>query len=458
MNWEFYNYLIHLKKHIMKKFVTLLYSLFYFQLLLGQGYTDRIYSDPGFRRGVDIQKTLDGGLILLGQAYDPSLDFDSIVCTKTDLWGNIEWTKIFGGEFIDWDGSRLIPTLDSGYVIFGSGMGPTGASPLVKLNSNGDTILCKDLFVFGGCYFTDGAQTPDSGFIMLNQQFSTLVKLNSNADTIWTSQCYPNMPTSYGSAMSLLSNGVIVAGVRDSLVLLCKTDLSGQVIWQKEWQVGNHPYPVTVAETSEDGFIIMGPTLDTTQWYTMLVKTDAAGDTLWTKKHPHLNSFFTRGIITPDNGYMIATLTDTSSHAVAIKFDSLGNVQSTFQFGNSSDAVSLTMIDSSNFAIVGQSFSSGVNLYFARTGVQTSIENIAKEQDVFLYPNPSENLVHIHGNVQGCVLKLYDAVGKEVFNKKLVDGEDIKLNQLTPGVYFYTITNFENSTFISKGSFIKTTK
>ena len=377
----------------------------------------------------------------------------SLVLTKIDEWGNVQWSKIYGEEFYDWDGMKIIPTIDSSFLVVGSGMGPNGYSPLIKFNSIGDTILCKDVPMFGGPFFTDGAQLQDTGYIMLNTFYSTLVRLNSAGDTIWTKQCTQNF-NNYGSALLVSTNSYVIVGSQDSLISICKTDTSGQIMWRKEWYIGDHPFPVTIEQTIDSGYVIMGQMLNNaSQWFNMIVKTDSMGDTLWTRLYPNNYALYTRGIVTQDNGFLIGTLTDTSNNAIALKFDSLGNFDWSFEFGNLTAANSICEIDSNNFAIVGDADQIGANMYFARTGIQTHVENINLKSQAVVYPNPVVDKVFFQTDINGYKVIITDITGKKIIERNKMEVNYIDVRELKPSTYFYTLVRNEKAVF--SGSFIK---
>lgn len=75
----------------------------------------------------------------------------------------------------------------------------------------------------------------------------------------------------------------------------------------------------------------------------------------------------------------------------------------------------------------------------------TNISIVSSTNNAFaLYPNPAQNILHIQGEIQdGFQLQLFDLLGKEikVFN---LSQNQIELNHLKRGVYFYNIKNAEN--------------
>ncbi len=67
------------------------------------------------------------------------------------------------------------------------------------------------------------------------------------------------------------------------------------------------------------------------------------------------------------------------------------------------------------------------------------------EENLFLYPNPSQGIVHLSKKLsQSCDFVLYSALGQELFNEILnLDTEEIDLSKNASGIYYYTL-EFEN--------------
>ena len=70
-----------------------------------------------------------------------------------------------------------------------------------------------------------------------------------------------------------------------------------------------------------------------------------------------------------------------------------------------------------------------------------------KDSDIFIYPNPANNLVHING-VEAAEVQVYNALGQVV---KTVRGtNDIDVSGLAEGVYLLRMTDKEGNSYLEK--------
>lgn len=151
----------------------------------------------GIENGKAVTRALDSsGYFIAGLRNNLDSSGYDVLLVKTDLNGNLAWSKTFGGT--NWEMSHSIASFqDSTYLIAGEtfsfGAGQKDVY-LIKVNSNGDTIWTK---TFGG---------PDNdyaNYVMIDRYNNALVigstqsfgagnydayfiYLDANGDTIWT--------------------------------------------------------------------------------------------------------------------------------------------------------------------------------------------------------------------------------------------------------------------------------
>ena len=102
-----------------------------------------------------IQLTHDGGYIACGTTFTFGSGIGDVYLLKLDPAGNIQWTKTFGGS--GWErGNFVQQTFDNGFIITGYSTSFTAASGriyLLKTDSLGNVSWSK---IFGGVMGEEG--------------------------------------------------------------------------------------------------------------------------------------------------------------------------------------------------------------------------------------------------------------------------------------------------------------
>jgi hypothetical protein len=208
----------------------------------------QVYPGYGDTIAHSIVQTSDGGYIFAGTMY---LDNDPNIGTKyglTDIWGvkldptgNIQWSKLLGGDGWDftsfWTDDTIQQTTDGGYVVIGSttsdsegDVGPNHGSGdvwVVKLDNTGNITWQNPL---GGTDTDLGmsiSQTPDNGYIFAGVTYSD----NSG-----------DVGPSYG-------NGDYWVG---------KLDPNGNLQWQLPLGGSAYDQAESIQPTSDGGYIVSG--------------------------------------------------------------------------------------------------------------------------------------------------------------------------------------------------------
>jgi len=248
--------------------------------------------------GYSVQQTSDGGFIIAGKTYSYGAGSSDIILLKTDANGDSIWARTFGGTDMD-EAYSVQQTMDGGYILTGITISDsTGLSDilLLKTNPNGDSLWAK---TFGGNQLDIGEsvqQTADSGYIIVGYTLSYgaggdvyIIKTDINGDTIWT-KIYGDVFTNYGrSVQQTTDSGYIITGYTDpywgtTYAFLIKTDVNGDTIWTKNYHNGMG-IGSFVQQTTDGGYIIAGYNwrYGFNSYDVFLIKTNAIGDTIWTK-------------------------------------------------------------------------------------------------------------------------------------------------------------------------------
>jgi len=143
----------------------------------------RTYGGNGYENGQNFIQTSDGGFAVIATttSYAPGGQAD-IMLVKTDSNGYFEWSKTYGGAFVE-VGKEVIELADHGFLLvgytqsFGSG-GDCGALGtcydryLIRTDSVGDTLWTKTYGRYGIHDWAEGAfVTNDKGYLLYGQSF-----------------------------------------------------------------------------------------------------------------------------------------------------------------------------------------------------------------------------------------------------------------------------------------------
>ncbi len=289
----------------------------------------KTYGGWAVDQGFGICSTTDGGFILTGQSSSYGTQ-SQVLVVKTDSVGDTLWTRTYGGN--GWDqGNSVQQTSDGGFIVAGwtSSYGALEAY-LIRTNSMGDTLWTRTYGLDGGVDAITVEQTSDGGYIFVGSVYSSvtwkwdvyLVKTDLAGTVEWTKR-YGGSRDDRGSWVEQTTDGgYIVCGYTESFapfsgVYLIKTDPQGDTLWTKALDASGCYMAVgdCVRQTTDGGYIIIGSSIcypEPGHYDLILIKTNANGDTVWTRHYgEHYEDFGNAVRQTPDGAYVAVGMTQS---------------------------------------------------------------------------------------------------------------------------------------------------
>jgi|GEM_PF-1068529 len=120
-------------------------------------------------------------------------------------------------------------------------------------------------------------------------------------------------------------------GAGNSDAVAVKTDAAGNVLWSKVYGDAEEQTALSIVETNDGGYLILGETqsLDTTGRDIFLLKVDAVGTTQWSKTYRGTNGEYAGKLLKAGNDYFVTGYTwsfGTASDYLLMKTDESGNI------------------------------------------------------------------------------------------------------------------------------------
>jgi hypothetical protein len=327
--------------------------------------------------GNSISQTYDEGYIVLGYTKSIGAGKEDVLLIKTNSNGDTLWMKTFGGANDD-GGNSIQQTTDGGFIIAGSttSFGAGGSDVyLIRTNAKGDSLWTK---TYGGIKDDEGRSvqpTSDGGYIVSGTQTKAtgikdvyLIKTDANGDSLWT-RTFGGVNDEEAYTVQLTSDGgYIICGYTKNFnlggrdVYLIKTDANGDSIWTRTFGGVNDDEGRSVQQTSEGGYVIGGYTKSfgagKSDFY--LIKTDANGTLTWSKTFGGANDDGAYSIQqTTDGGFVIAGYTTISGNrdAYIIKTDKKGNGLWSKNFGGVNDQVCYSVQETTDGGYIALGYS-----------------------------------------------------------------------------------------------------
>lgn len=391
---------------------------------------------------------------------------------KTDVVGNVTWAKQTSGLY----GPYVIrQTNDGGYIMTGGAL----ARFVGKLDHNGNFTWNK----FYNIYWTSGVgqgnttdirQTSDGGYILVGYTYMygaggadyCLTKTDNSGNVLWY-KTYGGPGHDLAECLQIAPDGgFIISGRTQSFgagswdMYVVKTDALGNLLWSKTYGGADNDYSTAIVNTSDNGYLICGPSLSFTGGplnKVCLIKTDSSGSLSWSNAYLYsANTNMANALQTSDGGYIIGSSYSFGPNGalMLMKTDTAGNI-GCFQYPAPITEVSPLTQVSTPTDTVYEMPDSMINISVTVTsGLTISVPCITNLQEhselsLTLYPNPvSDNLTIELSDVnfsdkEYCVLNMY---GQEVLKGKVYFQKyNVDFSMLADGVYIIEIKDLKNA-------------
>ncbi len=269
----------------------------------------------------------DGNYVVAGYSSSWSAGDTDIYVIKIDPAGNLIWEHTIGGSRGDEVGYCVREVPDGSYRIAGT-TDAYGSNDVLLAGIAADGSWTWEHPYDSPAYqsASELAVTPDGYLLIVGSDFSTgvdvyLLKTESDGDTLWT-RTYDFGQRDYGVSVKPVGySAYIVAGYSEAVIApfynasLLHLQTDGDVNWSKFYGGSGDDYGYSVQVLVDGGFVFTG----LTESYgagggdVWLVRTDANGDTLWTKTYGGMNTDIGREVqATSDGGFIIGG--NTSSY------------------------------------------------------------------------------------------------------------------------------------------------
>ncbi|MFN8154166.1 MAG: T9SS type A sorting domain-containing protein [Bacteroidia bacterium] len=458
-------------------------------LLLFLFYCSHVSGQPGF-----VQEYNHGNTYLVANSVTENIDgtfyiagtYDTILVGAPGLWGFIKktssagvelWTRYytFPGTF-GVDFKKIIALADgnllaAGTIDFGFGVGPTFIDGLIcKLDTSGNIIWTKWYGGAGTDAVKDVREMPNGDLHLL---FSyghednlfiynayQLIITNSNGDSIWSKEYYRNdMLEQFPASFCQTSDGGFALGGditnfnATANGFIIKTDNAGDTLWTTTFFPNTNSSIVKVLPGN--GYLITIGNLQTGQstWSPQITNYSLSGALNWQLTLNDTNSTVFSAVQSPDGGFALlcSRADSTGDRNILIKIDSLGVKMWETEIPLTSLYLpaEISATSDSSFILTGYTNSLAANgVYLSKisgTGSTTAISAEENENDIYISPNPAKNQITVRIKkpevTTRSTLFIYDSKGQRVITTPIQFNEPfiIDISRLSHGCYFVSI-------------------
>jgi hypothetical protein len=430
-----------------------------------------------------VEVTSDGNFIASGTTTSFGAGAIDAYLVRADMWGDTLWTKTLGGSAND-AGLSVAEMAGGGYLVAGYsasfGAGDEDAY-LVRTDAAGDSVWMRR---YGGTeidLFYCARQTSLGSIVACGYTYSTVPYDTADAYAVMTtSDGYLKWERVYGGGgddrlaeiietgdggFAMVGFSRYVPPTDTCQIYVVRINAGGDTLWTRRYGGPGMDYGSGIRETPDGGFMVLGTTYSYGAGGSdiYLVRTDADGDTLWTRTYGGPGDEWGYDLIqTPDMGYAIGGRTSSYGAGMqdfyVVKIQADGDIIWTQTHGGPANDLGLSIRETGDhgFIMCGYTASYGSgrdDLYLVKFKPDAAgIGGLPQDDGVRLELAGTNPFKHEVGITFGCRgsevarVSVYSVSGKEVarlFKGSVSgrrtaqwDGCDAAGRDVSPGVYF----------------------
>lgn len=218
------------------------------------------YGEEGYDWGAALARSPDNGYLIAGSTTSRGYGDNTAYLVRTSSTGEMVWFKWFGG----WGD-------DNGHAV---ALSPDGNIVVAGVSESFELLTGQKI-------------DPNSGKPIDDYNFY-LVKIDLDGAILWEKPYGDSLYAEYGRALAVLPDGYLIAGYQAKTEVegdfyAVRTDLGGDVVWQRAYERPGVNYAYSVVATSDDGFVLTGYTMepDAIGGDPYLMKIDGSGNPGW---------------------------------------------------------------------------------------------------------------------------------------------------------------------------------
>jgi len=350
-------YILKTKNKIISVNISTILIFLFPGICSAQTYFQKTYpNSPYEQEGQDVLATPDGGYLMAGYTTNSTINDCDVYLVKTDGVGNLLWTRTYGGAKPDFP-YHMIETTDGNYFLIGYSQSYGGGDSdilLMKINPAGDLVWTKTFGGFGNDYGKDIIATTDGNYMIVGWsnsvgpggQNANLIKIDPAGIVIWN-KLYGGASQDYGSSVKQCSDGGYIMlgqtfsyGAGGGDAYLVKTNANGDTVWTKTFggALADEGTYINVNADNSFTFLIRDSSNAGQDIDIRIVKTDATGNMIWSKIYGGTQKDTPKMIQpTADGGYIVGAISRSfgwiNPDMWIMKFNNMGDTTWTRHFG-----------------------------------------------------------------------------------------------------------------------------